>query len=573
MTSSQESTNKRPIYPLVALAAGLVMVVRLAMCVRIFSPATDEPSHIGAAVSMIEAHKLIAPGSHPPLARLVAAIPLWIDGARLPQCRGQTMVGTEDLGYGLGTEVLYDGNKPFMTLLTHARLAMLIFPCIALLYVYLLGRWLAGPLVAMLATIFFSLDPTLLGHGIWVGNDIAGCAGFLVAIYHGLQWLRDASWKNAIIAGIAGGLAVSTKFSCVLALPAIALVALFIKPQWRKLIQQAGVVGLVAFMTLWGTYFFNIGSLGDQEGMNISAAQTPTDNAPAKAMREKWERIPGWIRNTPIPMPSCFLGIARLMLHNHFGHAAYLNGEVRGDGWWYYFPEVFVLKTPLGFLAALLVATIVFVAGRRWTAWPYAAILIPPAIVLASSMASKLDIGVRYLLPAIPFLYLFATMQLARGTLVWLLGILMLFTAIETAVVHPDYMSYFNLAVGGPAHGDRYALDNNLDWNQDVLRLATWIEQNAHGRPYAIRLAGRRNRPILLKLGLDGSALEASPHGRLLFISKNTRLIDGRLPWLWRYQPIAHVGCSIDVYDLTGPAKPDEPDDVPIVDDPWLAPK
>src|SRR5215469_16628398 len=103
------------------------MGARLAMWVRVFSPATDEPSHIGAAVSMIEAHNLIAPGSHPPLARLVAAIPLWLDGARLPHCRGQTAVGTEDLGYGLGTEVLYNGNTPFMTLLAHARLAMLVF--------------------------------------------------------------------------------------------------------------------------------------------------------------------------------------------------------------------------------------------------------------------------------------------------------------------------------------------------------------------------------------------------------------------------------------------------------------
>jgi hypothetical protein len=573
MTSPQETTDKRAIYQLMALLAGLIMVIRLALCVNVFSPATDEPSHIGAAVSMIEAHKLIAPGSHPPLARLVAAVPLWIDGARLPECRGQTMVGTEDLGYAMGTKVLYQSQASFMTLLVHARLAMLVFPCVALLYVYRLGGWLAGPMVAMLATIFFSFDPTLLGHAIWVGNDVAGCAGFLAAIYHGLRWVRGPSWKNAVFAGIAGGLAVSTKFSCLLAFPAIALVAASIKPEWRKLIQQIGVVAIVAFMTLWTTYFFNVGQLNDQEGLNVPAAQTSADNAPARAMREKWERIPTWIRDTPIPMPSCFLGIARLMLHNHFGHAAYLNGEVRTDGWWYYFPEVFALKSPLGFLAALLIATMVFVAARRWSAWPYAAILIPPAIVFASSMASKLDIGVRYILPAIPFLYLFVTIQLSRGPLLWVLGALMLCTSIETAWVHPDYMSYFNLAVGGPAQGDRYALDNNLDWNQDVLRLATWIHENGHGRPYAIRLAGRRNRPVLLKLGLDGSALEASPHGRMLFISKNARLIDGRLPWLARCQPIAHVGYSIDVYDLTGPFNPGEPDDVPIVDDPWLTPK
>src|SRR5208282_2638465 len=145
----------------------------------------------------------------------------------------------------------------------------------------------------------------------------------------------------------------------------------------------------------------------------------------------------------------------------------------------------------------------------------------------------------------------------------WILTGLILIAGIETAAVHPDYMAYFNLAAGGPSRGDRFALDNNLDWNQDLFRLADWIRQNDHGRPYALRLSAQRNRPLLLKLGLDGAALEAPPHGRLLFISKNSRLIDGRLPWLAQHRPIDPVGYSIDVYDLTGPPRPNEPDDIP----------
>ena len=189
-------------------------------------------------------------------------------------------------------------------------------------------------------------------------------------------------------------------------------------------------------------------------------------------------------------------------------------------------------------------------------------------------MSSKLDIGVRYILPAIPFLYLFTTIQLARPKLIWILASLMFVTAIETALVHPDYMSYFNLAAGGPSNGDRYALDNNLDWNQDIFRLATWIHTNANNRPYTLRLTGQRNRPLITKLGLNPSSLEATPHGKLILITKNTRLLDGHLPWLAHYKPIAHIGYSIDVYDLTNvPPNPDEPDDIPIIDDPWATTK
>jgi hypothetical protein len=179
-------------------------------------------------------------------------------------------------------------------------------------------------------------------------------------------------------------------------------------------------------------------------------------------------------------------------------------------------------------------------------------------------MTSHIDIGIRYLLPAIGFLYLFAAIQLARPGWGWLLACFMLCAAVETAVVHPDYLSYFNFAAGGPSRGDRFALDSNLDWNQDVYRLADWIGANAPLRPYAIRLTGRRNAPLLLLLHLDPDSLVASPHGRLLFISKNVRLVDRRLPWLSRYHPIAEVGYSIDVYDLPPGPKPGEPDDAPV---------
>jgi hypothetical protein len=564
LTEDSQPISRR--FPWLALIAGIIMLARLAASVGTFSPTIDESSHIGAAVSLIEAKKLVAPGSHPPLARLVAAIPLWLDGARLPQCRGQTTIGTEDLGYALGTQVLYHSAKPYSTLLIHARLAMLIFPAIALLYVFLLGRMLLGEPAATLAAIFFSVDPTLLGYGFWVGNDLASCAGCLAATYHGLRWLTQPTWPRASVAAIAVGLAISTKFSCLLVIPLLLLLALARTSPWRKLLIQLPMIAAIAFVTLWGTYLFNVGPLSDQAGLQAPAHPT-SDNAAAQAMRRQWQRVPRFIRETPVPMPSFFLGVARLAAHNRYGHAAYLNGQVSSTGWWYYFPEVFALKTPLGFLAALSIAICLCIIRRQWRQWPTRAILIPAILFFAAAMAAKLDIGIRYILPAIPFLYLFVAAQLARPHWIVLLVALILCSAIETAAVHPDYLSYFNIAAGGPSNGDRFALDTNLDWNQDVYRLADWMRANLNGRPYAIRLDGLRNKPLIEKLGLDPASLDASPHGKILFMSKSSRLIDGRLSWLSHRKPIAHIGYGIDVYDLTGPAQPNEPDDIPVRDE------
>jgi hypothetical protein len=552
------------IYPWLALAAGAVMVLRLAVSVRIFSPTTDEPAHIGAAVSLIEAHKLIAPGGHPPLARLLAAIPLWLNGARLPQCRGQTAIGTDDLGYALGTQVLYNSPTPTATLLARTRLVMLLFPAISLFYLYRLARWLAGPPAAAAAVAFFSFDPTLLGHGFWIGNDAAACAGYLAATYYAFLWLRKPTWPAAALAAAACGLAIATKFSCLFVIPAIALVALTEVSRWPKLIKQLPLMALIAFLTLWATYFFNVGPLSDQAGLNPPAQQDGAVDSQAQSLRQQWQRLPRWVRDTPIPMPSFFLALARLSAHNRFGHLAYLNGQVSSNGWWYYFPELLALKSPIGFLAALLISLGLFLLGRQWRDWRMRYVLLPPAVFLLAAMTSHIDIGIRYILPAIGFLYLLAAIQLARPGWGWLLACLVLCAAVETAAVHPDYLSYFNIAAGGPSRGDRFALDSNLDWNQDVYRLADWIGANAPARPYAIRLTGRRNAPLLRQLHLDPDSLIASPHGRLLFISENVRLIDRPLPWLSHYRPIARVGDSIDVYDLPPGPNPAEPDDAPV---------
>ena len=53
------------------------------------------------------------------------------------------------------------------------------------------------------------------------------------------------------------------------------------------------------------------------------------------------------------------------------GHAAYLFGEARLRGWWYFFEVALAVKTPVGFLILLGagVALIVRKSGRTRAAW------------------------------------------------------------------------------------------------------------------------------------------------------------------------------------------------------------
>ncbi len=193
------------IYPLIAILAAFVFLWRSAIAIPVYTHTIDEPYHLASAVAIYEAHSHVLGVQHGPLPRLVAGLPLYLAGLRVPLNGPPGQVRGEAATYQFGARVLFDSNLPYWKILKIARSAMLLFPFICLLYVYLLGRFLANGLAAMLATVFFSFDPTLLGHAFWVGTDVAGCAGFVAALYHGLRWLGKPTSGAAIIAGAGAG--------------------------------------------------------------------------------------------------------------------------------------------------------------------------------------------------------------------------------------------------------------------------------------------------------------------------------------------------------------------------------
>jgi hypothetical protein len=42
-------------------------------------------------------------------------------------------------------------------------------------------------------------------------------------------------------------------------------------------------------------------------------------------------------------------------------------------------------------------------------------------------------------------------------------------------LIHPDYLSYFNILAGGPRNGHKWLIDSNLDWGQDLPALREYM--------------------------------------------------------------------------------------------------
>jgi hypothetical protein len=224
-----------------------------------------------------------------------------------------------------------------------------------------------------------------------------------------------------------------------------------------------------------------------------------------------------------------------------------------------FFPVAMLIKTPIPFL--LLCAIGAPVLARRWWRSNDPLALVPPVgalAVLAVCMASAINIGLRHLLPAFPLLAICAGVgasrlwarkaRIARVLVIALLGWQVL-TGIRA---HPDYLAYFNECCD--SHPERWIIDSDLDWGQDLDRLAAALRARHVGELYLAYFGSadpaRHGLPPFRPL----------PHGQPVHgwvaISEWEYAFGTSAPphdyysWLRGHRPVARVGKSIRLYRI-----------------------
>jgi len=170
--------------------------------------------------------------------------------------------------------------------------------------------------------------------------------------------------------------------------------------------------------------------------------------------------IAGASRQLPHPVPALFARISTP------GVPRFWLGMNSDQGWWYYFPVAFALKTPLPTLILLGAAIVAALAEcRRWKSrqvgkqvWRGIGLLSFPLIYFAIALTQPFNIGYRHLLPILPFVFVFISqisnvkrhlVLLSPRFLVW---VLLSWYAIGTIRIFPHYLAYFNEIAGGPAN-------------------------------------------------------------------------------------------------------------------------
>jgi Dolichyl-phosphate-mannose-protein mannosyltransferase len=430
---------------LLALLLVLVATVRIVTTYTVFNHTADEPAHIASGMQWLDKHQYTYEPQHPPLARAAAAVGPYLLGIRSQGTPG-TGLEAESLE---GARILYHGHRYDLTL-AMSRLGILPFFWVACLVVYVWGKRYYGTPVAVVSLFFFSFLPPVLAHAGLATTDMALTAFLGAAFLTALRWAEGPTWKNGALFGLCTGLAAISKFSSLVFFPAVVVLAaagylVFERPTPSSLVKKVkdalpsfGMAVATGAAVIAAVYRFSFSAL--------------------------------------------FAGIRAVEAHNAEGHPTYLLGQRSNTGFWYFYPVLLAVKTPLALLIFLGLALFFGVKERSQFRryWP---VLAFAAGILVVALFSRINIGVRHILPVyISFSLVSAAaalklMERSRER-TWIrgaLGVLLVWFAVSSIRCHPDYLPYTNELAGSSP--EKVIADSDLDWGQDMKRLSARLQQ------------------------------------------------------------------------------------------------
>jgi predicted membrane-bound dolichyl-phosphate-mannose-protein mannosyltransferase len=477
----------------------------------------DEVAHIPSAYTYVDRSDMRLNTEHPPLLKDLAGFPLLFLDLDFPYDHLDWEKSGIHGQWSLGTEFLYKNGNDADQILFWSRLPIIL---VALLLGFLIYRWtkeLAGTVAGLFALLLYVADPNIIAHSHYVTTDIGIAAALFASFYFFVQFLRNPSRGNILLAGTFLGIAELTKFSAVLLFPIFGLFAIaygFTRPAgaittmterfwnvFRFVGKYIGVVG-VAFALIWIVYAANTVTMPGEKLVEIADIKLGQPNAYAQFAHSLVETTShsAFLK----PLSTYFLGVGMVFERVGGGNNHYFLGEVSDDASPWYFPILFLLKETAPLLILLLgtVAYTVYRIGKsiektstrslshliahsfqsHITQYLFGFFILFYAYI---SITGNLNIGFRHLFPIMPFLFVliakttfdFIRRRNFQGERVSriVLGFITLWIASITLLTYPSYLSYFNNGGGGTEQGYMTATDSNYDWGQDMKRLERWI--------------------------------------------------------------------------------------------------
>ncbi len=522
-------------------------IARIVSTYAVFNGTYDEPAHVACGMEWLQWGTAACELQHPPLARIAVALGPFLRGIRLAPQSGQTTSF-----YEKGNAVLYSGGR-YRSNLSWARAGTLPFFVLLCVVTFLWARRWFSETAGFWAVLLLVCTSPILGHAGLATNDAACAAGAGLALYQFLRWLEQPTGWRSLAWGAATAFAILCKFSNIpflAACYAIALIATRLEA-FRPRLAQIAIAGGTALALAWAIYRFTVLSPGTFYGHQHPVIDNILSTRPI--IDRLWRSF----LSTPLPLADFSMGLLDLAVHNYVGHDSYLLGQWGHSGWWYFFPVVLAVKSPIGLLV-LAGCGLWFIIGHwrqtDWKqSWTKVLTAVFPLAILLVCMLSRIDLGVRHILPIYPLLaivsgHAVATMLRGSRFAAIAAALLAVWVAGDSVRAHPDYLAHFNEAAG--SHPELVLCESDLDWGQDLDRLRKRLDEKGI-REFSIAYFGTA---LLDRAGLPHYRYlsPTQPAHGYIAVSLHALNVDykknGSFAWLKAYAPIERIGKSIDLY-------------------------
>jgi hypothetical protein len=573
--------------------AGVVLLLALMALLaggaaRRESVTIDEVAHIGAGVSYLQKLDMRMNEEHPPLAKVLAALPLVLQGVHADYSHESwTFSGSglfkQILGeWVFGHWLITRWNDPVATVFW-ARLPMLFLTLVLGFVLFLFGSRLGNSWGGLLCLCAYATMPVMLAFGPLVLTDIAVTLFFVLTLWTFANMWQSPSRGTILRFGLAFGGALLCKFSagllffCFLAF----ILSLRWRPaseqpadkaelrRWRRLRWWSLTKGiLLAALVVYAVYF-------------VLSWNEPTDslgflghNSAALLLRRAL--MPPWIYLRGLAI---FVFIGKPV--------TFILGHSYPKGVWFYFPVLFLLKSPLAFLLLLLLVLVVGLAakfrpiplavipegmGLHWRALWVFLVVFSGACFLSRYQFSIRHFSVPLALLVLLLAPLPRTLELLRrpGRPVarvgaWLTVALALASVATAVRAYPHYLPFLNSLSGGRPGYDLMS-DSNLDWNQGFLDAESFIRQRGLTH-VLIDEYGFSEPSVYVPEARFWNCQEAVPGdgGQWAIVSADMIEDSHNCTWLLRYPHEAFSGGSMYAFQLPGVIPPaGTPDGPPL---------
>jgi hypothetical protein len=429
----------------------------------------DERQHLAAGVMIVSRGELRISAVNPPLIKAWCALPVVAMGARPPS--PEALADGEQ--YVVGESFMRENAGRYHRLLFAARVMTVILSLALGFLVWRYARRLYGALGGVLALGFYAFAPEALAHAGLVTMDLATGLAWLATVFAWHGFLRSGRWGWLGACAAALGFAFLTRFTAVLLVPVLVLVAILVV-LGKRARRPKRIVPAFAILAVTTMLALAAGYLG-----RVSFEPIGQWGLESNAFRGLQRAMPG----LRLPLPDTWVaGLDRQMVESQPGKTpAYFMGREQPQAPWTYFPIALLAKWPLGFIAAIGLRLF---ARRRQGRWVHDAVLLIPVVVLllVGMFAANLAIGIRYLFPILPFLCVWLgglaarvpSRPGARARPAWITRaamVLALVQAVEASAAAPWHLSFFNRVAQGLGPGYRIVNDSNVDWGQGLIAL------------------------------------------------------------------------------------------------------